>query len=52
MLAKEVAMIELTEEQQKSTDEGYDNGPWDAEKVDRLRDESVALLDRYRKGSS
>ncbi len=67
-------MIELTEEQQKSiqdgkavrvhdngreyvllrpdiydrlADQGYNHGPWEAEEMDRLREESVALLDRY-----
>jgi hypothetical protein len=29
--------------------EGYDDGPWDAEELDRLREESVGLLDRYGK---
>ncbi len=28
-------------------DDGYDDSPWDAEEMDRLREESVALLDRY-----
>ena len=27
--------------------EGYDDGPWTAEEMDRLREEAVALLDRY-----
>jgi hypothetical protein len=76
MLAKETAMIELTEEQRDSiekgqavrvyengreyvllrpdvydriADGGYDDSPWDAEEMDRLREESVALLDRYGK---
>ncbi len=30
-------------------DGGYDDSPWDAEEMDRLREESVALLDRYGK---
>jgi hypothetical protein len=30
-------------------DEGYDGGPWQAEELDRLREESVHLLDRYGK---
>lgn len=69
-------MIELTEEQRKSiqdgravrvrenereyvllrpdvyerlTQEGYDDGPWNADEMDRLREESLALLDRYGK---
>jgi hypothetical protein len=69
-------MIELTEEQRKSiqegkavrvqengqeyvllrpdvyerlADEGYDDSPWNAEEMDRLREESVSLLDRYGK---
>lgn len=69
-------MIELTQEQRQSIDqgkavrvqdngreyvllrpdvydrlaeEGYDDSPWDAEEMDRLREESVALLDRYGK---
>jgi hypothetical protein len=29
--------------------EGYDDSPWDAEEMDRLREESVALLDRFGK---
>jgi len=28
-------------------DEGYDVGPWTPEELDRLREESVGLLDRY-----
>ena len=28
-------------------DEGFDDGPWTPEETDRLREESVALLDRY-----
>jgi hypothetical protein len=68
-------MIELTEEQRKSIEDGravrvrenereyvllrpevydrlaqgYDDSPWDAEEIDRLREESVAMLDRYGK---
>ena len=66
-------MIELTEEQRKSIQDGSavrvtengreyvllrpdvydrlaaDDGSWDAEELDRLREESVALLDRYGK---
>jgi hypothetical protein len=76
MFAKETAMIELSEEQRASLEEGkpvrvqedgreyvlllkdvydrisdggYDDSPWDAEEMDRLREESVALLDRYGK---
>jgi hypothetical protein len=30
-------------------DGGYDDSPWDAEEMDRLREESVTLLDRYGK---
>jgi hypothetical protein len=30
-------------------DGGYDDRPWEAEEMDRLREESVALLDRYGK---
>ena len=71
-------MIELTEEQRKSIEdgnavrvqengqeyvmlrpdvydriahEGYDSGPWEAEESDRLREESVSLLDRYGKNA-
>ncbi len=29
--------------------EGYDDGPWDAEELHRLREESVAALDCYGK---
>lgn len=29
--------------------DGYDDGPWDAAEMDRLRAESVALLDHYGK---
>lgn len=32
-------------------EEGYDDGPWDAEELDRLREESAELLDRYGKGT-
>jgi hypothetical protein len=32
-------------------DEGYDDGPWTADEMDRLREESVALLDRFGKGT-
>jgi hypothetical protein len=66
-------MIELTEEQRKSiqegkavrvrengqeyvllrpddyeqlADEGYDDSPWEAAEMDRLREESLDLLDR------
>ena len=28
---------------------GYDDGPWEAEELDRLREESVAALDKYGK---
>jgi hypothetical protein len=76
MLAKETAMIELTEEQRDSieqgravrihengrdyvllhpdvydrlADGGYNDSPWDPEEMDRLREESVDLLDRYGK---
>lgn len=68
-------MIELTEEQRKSIQDGravrvcengreyvllrpdvydrltdaYDDSPWGAEEMDRLREESVDLLDRYGK---
>ena len=38
-------MIELSEEERKSGDDGA----WDAEELDRLREESVVLLDRYGK---
>ena len=31
--------------------EGYDADPWEAEEMDRLRVESVALLDQYGKDS-
>jgi hypothetical protein len=71
-----MAMIELTEEQRKSLQQGepvrvrengqeyvllrpdvyerlsegeYDAGPWTAEEMDLLREESVTLLDRYGK---
>ena len=30
-------------------DDGYDDGPWTAEEIDQLREESVALLDRFGK---
>jgi hypothetical protein len=30
-------------------EENYDDSPWDAEEMDRLREESVDLLDRYGK---
>ena len=30
-------------------DDGYDDSPWGPEEMDRLREESVALLDRYGK---
>jgi len=76
MLAKEIAMIQLTEEQRVSiehgkavrvhengreyvllrpdvydrlADGGYDDSPWEPEELDRMREESVALLDRYGK---
>jgi hypothetical protein len=76
MLAKETAMIELTQEQRESiekgnavrvqedgreyvllrpdvydriVDDGYDDSPWEPEEMDRLREESVSLLDRYGK---
>jgi hypothetical protein len=76
MSTKEAAMIELSDEQRKSLDEGqavrvqengreyvllrpdvydrlaeegYDDRPWDAEELDRLREESADLLDRYGK---
>ena len=68
-------MIELSDEQRKSIDdgkavrvqengreyvvlrpdvydrleEGYDDSPWGAEEMDCLREESVALLDRFGK---
>ena len=29
----------------------YDDGPWDAEEMDRLREESVAMLDSYGMGT-
>ena len=32
-------------------DEVYDDSPWDAEEMDRLREESVNLLDRYGKAT-
>jgi hypothetical protein len=32
------------------TEEGYDDSPWTPEEMDRLREESVALLDNYGKG--
>jgi hypothetical protein len=71
-------MIELTEEQRKSIEdgkavrvrengqeyvvlrpdvydriahEGGDSRPWEAEELDRLREESVSFLDRYGKSS-
>jgi hypothetical protein len=28
-------------------EEGYDDGPWAPEEVDRLREEAMGLLDRY-----
>lgn len=28
-------------------EEDYDDSPWEAEELDRLREESAALLDRY-----
>ncbi len=31
--------------------EGHDDSPWDAEEMDRLREESVALLDHFGKGA-
>ena len=34
---------------ERLSDGAYDEGPWDAEELDRLREESVALLDRYGK---
>lgn len=34
---------------ERLAEEGYDDSPWDAEEMDRLREESVALLDRYGK---
>jgi hypothetical protein len=70
----EIAMIELSEEQRKSLDEGkavrvqeygreyvllrpdeydrlaeegYDDSPWDADEMDRLREDAVDLLDRF-----
>jgi hypothetical protein len=30
-------------------EEGHDDSPWDAEELDRLREESLALLDRFGK---
>lgn len=30
-------------------EEGYDDSPWHAEELDRLREESTDLLDRYGK---
>jgi hypothetical protein len=69
-------MIELSDEQRKSLDEGnavrvrekgreyvllrpdvydrlaeegYDDSPWSAEELDRFREESADLLDRYGK---
>jgi len=30
-------------------EEGYDDSPWDAEELDRLREESLTQLDRYGK---
>ncbi len=30
-------------------DDGFDESPWEAEEMDRLREESVALLDRFGK---
>ncbi len=71
-------MIELSEEQRKSlnegkavrvrengqeyvllrpdvydrlADEGYDDSPWDADEMDRLREEAVDMLDRYGKNA-
>ena len=32
---------------ERLAEQAYDDGPWDAEELDRLREESVALLDRY-----
>ncbi len=32
-------------------EEGYDDSPWDAEELDRLREEATDLLDRYGKGA-
>ena len=29
------------------TEDGYDDSPWDAEEMDRLREESLERLDRY-----
>jgi hypothetical protein len=36
---------------ERLTEEGYDDGPWTPEEMDRLREESAALLDNYGKGS-
>jgi hypothetical protein len=78
MPGKEAIMIELSEEQRQSINEGkavrvqqngreyilqrpdiyerlagegYDDSPWDVDEMDRLREESVALLDRYGKNA-
>ena len=34
---------------ERLANEACDDGPWEAEEMDRLREESVALLDRYGK---
>jgi hypothetical protein len=71
-------MIELSEEQRKSLDQGkavrvqengqeyvllrpevferlaeedYDDSPWEADEMDRLREEAVDMLDRYGKNA-
>lgn len=31
--------------------DGYDDSPWGPEELDRLREESVSLLDRYGKAT-
>jgi hypothetical protein len=76
MRQKEPLMIDLTEEQRKSRQDGqpvhvrdnghryvllrsdmyqrlaegeYDDGPWTAAELDSLREEAVAMLDRYGK---
>jgi hypothetical protein len=34
---------------ERLAEQAYDDGPWGADELDRLREESVALLDRYGK---
>lgn len=33
------------------TEEGYDDSPWDTEELDRLRQESVEMMDRFGKNA-